>query len=296
MGIYRLILSIMVALSHSGIYYYGFNQGIVAVISFLIISGYATDIVLEKRENCKGSLSGFYFGRAINIFPLYWVYVILTFFVVWHFGLVHEVIQVISLKGILYNLLLFPLDYSAFNSDWRLTLAECNAIPAAWTLGMQLTYYLVAPLLYKLERNIKYGKIVNYGLFFISFLVFLCSIAGKISSNYSYTLLPGTLWMFMLGMYMRQDNKKEFLKIVTIICMILFLYAGYSSSLIGQSREILLGVVIGIPAIYWLKDYPFRKIDAFLGKISYGVYLNHFTVKTVIMNIIGYQPSVLKSG
>lgn len=48
MGIYRFILSIMVALSHSGIYYWGFNQGSVAVISFLIISGYTTEHSISK--------------------------------------------------------------------------------------------------------------------------------------------------------------------------------------------------------------------------------------------------------
>lgn len=39
MGKYRFLLSIFVALSHIGTYFAGINQGVVSVVSFLLISG-----------------------------------------------------------------------------------------------------------------------------------------------------------------------------------------------------------------------------------------------------------------
>ncbi len=40
MGKYRFVLAIFVALSHIGTYFAGINQGVVSVVSFLLISGF----------------------------------------------------------------------------------------------------------------------------------------------------------------------------------------------------------------------------------------------------------------
>lgn len=48
--------------------------------------------------------------------------------------------------------------------------------------------------------------------------------------------------------------------------------------------------MIGMPVVHFLKAYPRNKIDSFAGNISYGVYLNHFTIKTVLQQVIGHEP------
>lgn len=35
-------------------------------------------------------------------------------------------------------------------------------------------------------------------------------------------------------------------------------------------------MLIGIPLVYWLTSLRTGKVDAFLGNLSYGIYLNHF--------------------
>jgi len=48
MGLYRLLLAMMVAISHAGIRPYGYNPGVIAVISFVILSGYVMSFLIER--------------------------------------------------------------------------------------------------------------------------------------------------------------------------------------------------------------------------------------------------------
>lgn len=157
-------------------------------------------------------------------------------------------------------------------------------------MGMQLTYYLFSPLLHYFQAKKKYCNII---IFTGSFIVFVLSLQGKIESAWGYSLLPGMIWIFILGIYMHIDGKNEKILLFSIYLLVLalFLYMGITGKWVsGQNKEILLGVILGLPLIYFLKTFPRNKIDDFLGNISYGVYLDHFTIKNIIQNITGHQP------
>lgn len=292
MGIYRFVLSIMVALSHSGIFYWGVNQGTVAVISFLILTGYTSEISVSKMRGQTGedrNILKYYWNRIIRLFPLYWFWVIVTLFVV-YFGMVHETIHVISLKGTVLNLMLLPLNFTFLSTGLHTAMDACRVIPAAWTMGVQLTYYIAAPFLHVFREKKNY---INILLFTVSLLLYVLTLRGNLSPVWGYGLLPGMLWIFIMGIYLYKDGVKEkrILYGMYSVIFLLFLYMGSTGKLInGQSKEILLGVVLGLPLIYFLKSFERGKIDSFLGSISYGIYLCHFTVKTVIQNVIGHQP------
>lgn len=96
-----------------------------------------------------------------------------------------------------------------------------------------------------------------------------------------------------MGMYLREENKKSFLYFVCLFVCGIFLYIGKTGFYIeGLNKEILFGIIIGMPVIYSLKSFARNRVDLLLGNMSYGIYLNHFTVKTVIVNIIGHEPNV----
>ena len=255
MGIYRFVLSVMVALSHSGIFYWGFNQGTVAVISFLIITGYTSEISVSKMGERNGgwkNVLNYYWGRIIRLFPLYWFWVIVTLFVV-RYGIVHETIHVISFKGVLLNLMLLPLNFSFLSAGMQAALDECRVIPAAWTMGVQLTYYIAAPLLHYFREKKNY---LNILLFVISFSLYVLTLQGKLSPVWGYSILPGMMWIFIMGIYLYKDGIKEkwILFSMYSIIFLLFLYMGSTGKLInGQSREVILGVVLGLPLVYFLK-------------------------------------------
>lgn len=51
---------------------------------------------------------------------------------------------------------------------------------------------------------------------------------------------------------------------------------------VGFNREIIIGLILGIPMILFLKDDKMTRLDHLLGSLSYGIYLNHFQIKYVM--------------
>ncbi len=134
MGIYRFVLSIMVALSHSGIFYWGVNQGTVL------------------------------------------------------------------------NLMLLPLNFTFLSTGLQTAMDACRVIPAAWTMGVQLTYYIAAPFLHVFREKKNY---INILLFTVSLLLYVLTLRGNLSPVWGYGLLLGMLWIFIMGIYLYKDGVKE---------------------------------------------------------------------------------------
>lgn len=290
MGGFRFFLSIMVALSHAGIYFYGFNQGVVAVAIFLIISGYTTDIVLEKKYATlsTSSLKAFYINKLTRIFPEYLFYVVFTLVVICVFHLEHETIHQIEFGAVCFNLLLVPIAYSSMFGVFANAFASCLVIPAAWTLGLQFTYYFISPFLrFLMEKRKRIGVM----FFFLSFFLFCLSVTNRLNGYFGYSYIFGSLWIFLLGAYIRDEKYKVLISGGVLLACLMFLYIGKTGNYaVGFNKEILMGVCIGFPVVYLLKDFPRGKIDNFLGSISFGIYLNHFTVKTILINIWNHEP------
>lgn len=115
MGIYRLILAILVVLSHLGISIAGFNPGVVAVISFYILSGYVMTLLIGRYYLHSGKVIHFYYDRGMRLFPQFWFYATFSFICVNVFSISSPFLVGMTLyKGIL-NYLLLP---QAFFMYW----------------------------------------------------------------------------------------------------------------------------------------------------------------------------------
>ncbi|MFC1836525.1 hypothetical protein ACFL2Q_17675 [Thermodesulfobacteriota bacterium] len=63
-GTYRLLLAVLVALSHMEVQVWGCNPGICAVVNFYIISGFVmTALICTHYAQC-GDVKLFYFDRT----------------------------------------------------------------------------------------------------------------------------------------------------------------------------------------------------------------------------------------
>src|ERR1700761_979235 len=82
MGLIRFLLACGVVLCHtSAIMGYTPLSGALAVQCFFIISGFYMAMVLAEKYNGKGSTYLFYTNRALKIYPIYWVCLILL--IIW---------------------------------------------------------------------------------------------------------------------------------------------------------------------------------------------------------------------
>src|SRR5947207_8786691 len=78
MGSLRLVLAAMVLLSHAGVEVYGYNPGVVAVVSFFLLSGYVMTLLIQKHYGSYDRITTFYRDRAGRLFPQFLLYSALT--------------------------------------------------------------------------------------------------------------------------------------------------------------------------------------------------------------------------
>ena len=166
MGLVRLFLAWVVAADHWRVIElsplsiqvddtvkFGFNAGY-AVLFFYVISGFLITYALSQKYG--DDTRGFYKNRFIRIFSLYWPVVVVVL-------LVFEGSRAAFVAGTLWDKL---TGVFLLGADWNIAFATyptphfgatIRFLEQAWTLGAELTFYLMAPLL---MRSWKFGAVL----------------------------------------------------------------------------------------------------------------------------------------
>ncbi len=271
MGLYRLMLAMLVAISHTGVKFHGFNPGVVAVISFFLLSGYVMTQLIRKHYPQPAHAPRFYLDRAARLFPQYLFYFLLTSLFIYSGGM-HTIFthQLTPLKWLL-NIPLLPLGFYMFGLDGALV------IPQAWSLGLEMCFYLCIPWL--LQCPTRWRHVLAAA----SLLIFLAAFSGRIDTDlFGYRLLPGTLFIFLAGVAHAENGRAaRMYRGLTLVLALGLLALALHDETWGRltyNKEVLLGLSLGLLALAWLKLRPFSAIDEFLGNLSYGVFLNHMLI------------------
>lgn len=189
MGLLRLLLAFSVVLGHgAGYANLIFVNGSAAVFCFFMISGFYIALLLDTVY--MGRLVAFYINRVLRLYPAYFFVLLIAivyreaavgdlsaFFIS---GIEHKSWAVVS------NFLFFGMDYLRFNAvsefgypaNWRI-------IPQAWSLDVEIMFYVIAPLFLAWVTN---RHLVKFGFF-----VLLSLLAWGITWNIEYKGFP--LWV-----------------------------------------------------------------------------------------------------
>lgn len=279
MGTLRYILAVLVLLSHAGFNIAGHHPGVMAVAVFYALSGYVMAALISGHyASGAGAVPRFYLDRLLRIYPQYAAYAVAT--AVWYAVTRQPTAFLQHPPGygdVLNNVLVVPLNYYMYNGADQFTL-----IPPAWSLGAELAFYLLAPWLWRHWR-------VAATLGGASLAVQVLAWHGVLNSDWwGYRLLPGVLWVFLLGMamYRLQASHQHRARLACAWVVPIFgavsLWYLYMQGLLVRhyTLEVVLGVAFAVPAIHVLTRYRpggiLRRMDEHLGNISYGVFLNHF--------------------
>lgn len=268
MGAYRLLLAVLVAVSHMGKTFMGFNPGVVAVISFLIISGFVMTSLIERNYKSTEKVGLFYLDRVLRLYPQFLLYFIASGAVLYILFPGSPQAAELTFRNIAASLTIVPLGFYMFGA------AGEGILPPAWSLGLEMCFYLVIPflILYR-ARGIA---------FVLSVLVFIPACFGIINTDvYGYRLLPGVLFIFLCGSYLYKPQAKGLAIAAgtTVAAAVIFM-----AIMVGwierrpSNAEVAAGIALGIPAVYLLTKLKFHRADELLGNISYGVFLNHYMV------------------
>lgn len=279
MGAYRFLLAVLVLISHTELRLAHFNVGVFAVVSFLILSGYVMTLLVRRHYATPDKLPMFYLDRAGRIFPQFIFYLVLTIVLVSQRRIAYDFVKHCGPYAAALNALALPLSWS------RLLGLDCQYLPQAWSLGLELSFYLLVPFLIYRPR-------LAWTVAPLSLGVFIAALTMLIDTEtYAYRTLPGTLFIFMVGMSLASRNllSRVFPIFIWVVAvgLLAILYAQPRLWQQPFSKEILVGLLIGVPLIALMKDRRPTQLDELLGNISYGLFLNHVLFICVLQQIAG---------
>lgn len=317
MGILRIFLALCVVAAHCGCtFLFPSNY---AVECFYVISGFYMSLILNEKYADNTLL--FWKKRALRLIPPYWILATIALFVsfiitnntgaspsmLYQFDGFRHMSLPTKIGSIFSNIFLFGQDNSLFfainpetgnpffsTNSYAELFPCCRYYPieVAWSVSLELCFYLVAPLFIK-----KNWKVVV--------CVFLCSIAIKFgirgywglnNENWTYRFFPSEIAMFCLGyfsykIYTRIRNHKvnKVNGVVLLIAIILGLNLIPLLNL-GYSASITLISILIVPSIAVLFScFKNSKFDKDYGNLSYLIYLAHMILISIIRVI---SPSI----
>ncbi|AOI57446.1 acyltransferase family protein [Burkholderia diffusa] len=273
MGTFRLLLALLVVASHTGVTVNGHNPGVFAVVSFFLMSGYVTTALIEKYYASVQQLPMFALDRALRLFPQFLFYLGAGIALAKIFHIQDWNLTELNAWTALLNALMLPTGYYMY------LIPHALVLPPSWSLGLEFTFYAAFPfvLLFRLR-----GVACICSLAFFAY-----ALTGHLDPDvFGYRLLPGTLFMFIAGSYIRTERLQETAAIWCVALAMIAMWIGFPNYRIGYNIEILAGIVAGIPVVYFLSRMKTGRIDQIAGNLSYGVYLNHYVLIYVEM-IIG---------
>jgi peptidoglycan/LPS O-acetylase OafA/YrhL len=328
MGILRIYLALSVLAGHSGVNVlpWPMHTGLEAVQIFFLISGFYMALISNKYH----SALEFYASRFLRIFIPYYVILGIALLTCVIAGLIFgqwlDLAPYLSFStgrnGVLgfilaaiSNLTLFFQDWImflqhdagrslSFTTDFRNSgypLYHYLLITQAWTVGIELTFYLLVPWLSRLKTV----YLFLIGATSLGLRIYTYQTLGLSNDPFSYRFFPFELALFVAGMlayraYSRFLAKKDRIQItrlvqylVYIAVILLFLHVEERASLLvhryifhrAAPKEYgrlitYAGWTVLIPVLYHLTRN--MQLDRFIGELSYPVYLLHALVIEIV--------------
>ena len=309
MGLLRFLLAISVVTAHCGLLFgkIEFVGGEMAVQSFFIISGFYMSLVLDGKYSATSNFKQyklFISNRLLRLYPVYWMVLCLTIIV---FAINYQSklsnFNLLNLPALLYliftNIFIFFQDIILFLginvSDGSLyftsnfqnanpQLHHFLLIPQGWSLGIELLFYLIAPILVKQKTKL----IVWLILFSLLLRIYTYQILQLNHDPWTYRFFPTELVFFLIGIIVqRQSNTLINLGInasvlLIIIGLMTFLYAQFPSVDLynfpfSLKSIIYFGLIaLSIPILF--DRFKDQTIDRKIGELSYPIYISHMFV------------------
>lgn len=288
MGALRLILALSVFFFHHN---FGAHRGLpfsfTAVLCFFIISGFYMHMVISEKYGISGDgLRRFYLNRVLRIFPVYWA-VLIGWQVAHDAGLFRQhpftdfigtLEQSALLPNVLWaNLILQP------------AVADHLFMGQTYTIGMELAFYLAAPLLAVCSGRV---LVATWGLSFIALLV--PHWLGLAARPWQYEFIPTVFVFFVTGMcsyrLKRALHNVALPNRVIAACLAVAL-AGYCFWIDDAhvqewvNRPAIFGlyalVAIAIP--FFFRATNRSRVDRWLGEFSYPLYVCQGLAVTLVL-------------
>jgi peptidoglycan/LPS O-acetylase OafA/YrhL len=306
MGILRLILALAVVMGHSGLLFgWTLFESVAAVQCFYVISGFYMALVLDGAyEKGTAGVLKFYASRYLRLAPTYWVVLAATLIggVLFHRSIYQPWAELkpmlAAMNGKTLAVLAFTnlfilgqdavmfLGFNPARGDLYWTAHyQADALPAfkfllipqAWSLGVELLFYLVAPFI--LRRRTWVLPVIVVASLAVRVVLARHGLGGD---PWNYRFFPSELGIFLCGSLAYRAYRhgwgvlprREAAWLLAAILAVLFVYQRVEVAEIVKRYAVVALVAAGLPSVFSLSRN--WKRDNYVGKLSYPIYVCHF--------------------
>ena len=301
MGLIRTLLALAVVLGHteSTLKLVGGRN---AVQMFYVISGFLISYVLVERRSYT-SIKSFYVNRYLRLYPIYLVVGLLTLLSCAlsmrpDFMATYQQAPLPAVIGlILTNLVILGQDWIMFAGvkaqhwvwmvDFRASevpLWKGLLAPQAWTLGVELSFYLVAPFILR-RRSLLWALLVAS----LALRVGLIRAGIGMNDPWDYRFFPTELALFILGALTHQMVRPLYARwwghdvlakwtgvALGVVVLAVVAYPYVPLATLPKSALLFALFLPSLPLLFVLQSN--NKVDRSIGELSYPIYICHWLV------------------
>ena len=257
------------------------NIGQTGVTLFFVLSGFLITRILINTKDSPGYFKNFYLRRTLRIFPLYYLFLIIYFFIAPFF---------LHLERFNFENEFYYFSYlQGFARTFGWDVAGPNHF---WSLAVEEHFYLFWPFVIFLASK------KNIAKFILGIIVLTIVVRSLLlSNNYSVFLFTFTridslaigaiLALMEIKNYFKSSNLKYFVGmlggLVLLTLFTWFALSGEGNDYVQNFRYLLLsllyfsliGSLLSIPKEHFINSALTTKFLQYTGKISYGLYVYH---------------------
>ncbi len=282
----RGIAIVMVVLSHLALtsrYYYDFLfNGKTGVLVFFVLSGFliTTLCIKEKVITSSISLKNFYIRRALRIFPVAYLYILVIIIL----NLVFKLdIHYINITGAA----LYLMDFSSYFRKHHFSWFTGHY----WSLAVEEQFYLFVPLILKKQFKL-YLLLILFIVFVLPLFIYLQSVFPVLNTGilYAFThvmdkfqgIAVGSLCSVLMFKYPIAKRAFSLKPLTNLLAVFLIIFLQYDDFF--SLKSVFSGLVICFLIGYLImsninqgNDFIFRilnsKLLMLIGVLSYSMYI-----------------------
>lgn len=267
--------------------YFHYTSGRIGVVLFFVISGFLITTLLleEKAESNTIDFKNFYIRRILRVWPLYYTIIILGMLVLNY----HP-----SWQTFILCITIFPNVAHMLQLTWL-------ASPQIWSLGVEEQFYVFWPWVVSKSNRLLLVMVLiflffTFGIEYIGKFLFyfyqdksILHLSNELTYDLKFNCMAAggiaSVLHHQKSKCLKIFKKHKLIAYGFVLIPFLFWFSGFHFSKYNEEfYSIFFSISIwNISRNEMIQFNPDNSVLKFLGKISYGIYMYHWIIFTLLM-------------